>query len=226
MTTDQLVRASASMPITLAADDDTGAKGAVKALVSAYGVKYRIGYATWHTIEADAFAESIAAQASIPLFWQHSWDWSEQPPIGHSSASEEPDGLHIDGEFYVDLDPEVARIYAAMKAGALREWSIGYQPIEIRKDTDDDRHFFVTKAELLEASVVLRGANPETQTLMVASRVLGREPTPEERELLAAGKPLPSITTSAPPPPQIDPDPGTTATPAVDLATVRKLYRL
>ena len=152
---------------TLAADDDKGQKGHVRALVSAYGVRYRIGWATYHTIEAGAFADSIAAQDAIPLFWQHAWDAGD-PPIGHAGA-EEDDNLVIDGGLYVDTDPTIARLHQAMKAGAIREWSIGYRVQEVRKDDDDEQHFFVTKAELMEASAVLRGANPNTETLLVAS---------------------------------------------------------
>lgn len=147
------------------------AAGTVKALVSAYGVKYRIGWSTWHTIEAGAFAKSIAEQAAIPLFWQHAWSYTEQMPIGHGTATEEARGLVIEGEEYVD-DPEVARLHRAQMAGAINEWSIGYRVLAMRADPDDDTHYYVTEGELLEASSVLRGANPATETLQVAGALL------------------------------------------------------
>lgn len=157
----------------LAADDDDAARpGHVRAVVSAYGVKYRIGWALWHTIEMGAFAASIAElEGIIPLFWMHGWDWTDQMPVGDALASEDDDeaGLVVDGGLYVDLDPEVARLHRAAKNKAIREWSIGYRVIASRRDTNDEAHEFVTEAELLEASLVLRGANPETRTLEVAA---------------------------------------------------------
>ena len=167
-------------PLEVAAADK--AKGTVKALVSAYNVKYRIGYATWHTIEAGAFADAAASEDPVPLFWMHGWSWTDQFPVGVGYASETDDGLVIDGQMYIS-DPEVARLHAALLDGALPEWSIGYRVVETRLDPDDDRHYFVTKAELLEASSVLEGANPATQTLEVASRPATQQPpsntTPE-----------------------------------------------
>ncbi len=163
-----ICRATLTASTLTAADSDDEKTGKVRAIVSAYGVRYQIGYARYHTIEADAFAKSIKAQASIPLFWQHAWDWSEQPPIGHADASETADGLEIDGDMYLD-QAGVPAIHRAMVAGALREWSIGYRILTARDDPDDDLHRFIEEAELLEASVVLRGANPQTKTLEVAS---------------------------------------------------------
>lgn len=212
---------SIAAKVTFTAKEDAE-PGTVQALVSAYGLKYRIGYATWHTIEANAFADSIASQASIPLFWQHSWQGTEQAPIGHGTASEPDDGrgMLIDGKLYVDLDPSIARIYEAMRAGALTEWSIGYQVEEIRVDADDDMHEYVTRATLLEASSVLRGANPATETLRVATQVLGRPPTAEEAAMLASGKSL----TQPDHAPAQDPTPVTSSLSWDDLPVMRKLY--
>lgn len=175
---DEIVMARASMRAKfLAADGDD--EGTFRALVSAYGVKYRIGYFTWHTIEPGTFAESLADQDAIPIFWMHAWSFTEQAPIGHGAGAEEGDGLVIEGELYLDEGPEVRRVWRAMKAGAIREWSIGYQVLATRTDPDDEDHQFVTEGELLEASSVLRGANPETETLEVASRL-----SPDQRAQL------------------------------------------
>src|SRR5690606_9972196 len=73
------------------------------------------------------------------------------------------------GRMYVDIDPSIARLYESMREGAIREWSIGYSVLATRADREDDMHQFVTEAELLEGSSVLRGANPATRTLEVAS---------------------------------------------------------
>ncbi len=185
-----LVRATMTAAFT-AADGDEGDTGRLLALVSAYGVRYRIGSGTFHTIQPGAFADSIAGQESIPLFWSH--DWTDGGlPVGHATASESDDGLEIDGRLYLETDPALGRLWESLRAGAVREWSIGYAVRTQTVDDDDDQHFYVDEAELLEASAVLRGANPQTRTLELAHRVLGREPTPTERALIAAGRPLPS----------------------------------
>lgn len=156
--------ARATMPVTLAASSD--GKGTVEAIVSAYGVEYRIGYFGRHQIEPGAFADSLASQ--VPLFWEHDWQYGGYP-IGDGAGSEIDEGLKIAGGLYID-DSAVQRIHKAMLAGAIREWSIGYRVLEARYPKDKPELTIVTKAELLEASVVVRGANPETETLKVASR--------------------------------------------------------
>lgn len=185
-----------------AADDGDGDTGRILALVSAYGVKYRIGFDTWHTIMPGAFADSIAAQPSIPLFYAHNWTDGAMP-IGHATAAEGDDGLEIDGRLYLDADPALGRLWQALKAGAIREYSIGYAVRTQTVDDDDETHYHVGEAELLEASAVLRGANPATRTLELAHQVLGRPPTDTERQLIAAGRPLPSSSgvTAEPAPP-------------------------
>lgn len=179
---------AASMKVRLAADDDTGDSGKVSALVSAYDVKYRIGWFTYHTLVAGAFTASIAAQSAIPAFHAHSWTDGGYP-IGHGEASEidgpEGKGLKIAGQLYVD-HPDVANLYEAMKAGAIREYSIGYMPTTVTLDADDDEHEIVKEAELLEWSTVLRGANPETRTLELASALLGRKVDSTELAALLA----------------------------------------
>ena len=209
----------------IVAEESADSSAAVAALVSAYDVKYRIGFFTHHTIEAGSFDESLAEQASIPLYKQHDWQ-AGGAPIGHATAADTDKpkkGLRIDGELYTD-DAEVKRLHRAAKAGALREWSIGYQVIEYRVDADDEDHLFVTKAALLEASLVLRGANPETETLEVASHLLGRTPTEEEAALIAAGKPLPTLAATPPAPEVPDTEPKPTTDRSLASAWARKLY--
>src|SRR5690606_5985134 len=85
---------------------------------------------------------------------------------------EEPRGLVIEGEFFLDTE-DGRSVYHGIKAKALREWSIGYRILQAEVDDSDDskRVVRVSDAELLEASSVLRGANPETDTLKVAQQI-------------------------------------------------------
>lgn len=147
-----------------------GDLGKVTALVSVYNVAYRMGFMTKHQIEVGAFADSLSANPIVPMFWQHNWNFTQQPPIGVGTGSESAAGLLIDGDFF--LDTEAGRsVFNAMKRKALRQWSIGYRITEWSvEETDDGIDIIhVKKAELLEASSVLKGANPETDTLKVAS---------------------------------------------------------
>lgn len=147
-------------------------EGVVEAYVSMFNVEYRMGYATWHKILPGAFDDSIAEQAAVPVFWAHAWDWSEQVPIGHSLDVDSDDtGLRVRSQLYVEETETARAVYRGMQAGALREWSIGYGIVEhiVREERDQARRVLdVSVGELLEASSVLRGANPETQTLNVA----------------------------------------------------------
>lgn len=148
---------------------DDGKRGKVTALVSAYNKPYRMGFATYHQVDDGAFSASLKANSSVPLFWQHNWAFSEQPPIGHAQGREESTGLVVEGEFY--LDTEAGRsVFNAMDAGAIREWSIGYRITRYEIEEGDEKDtIFVKEADLMEASAVLRGANPHTETLKVAS---------------------------------------------------------
>lgn len=161
----------ATVPVTLAAAADEA--GAIEAIVSAYDVDYSMGWRGKHRIVAGAFDESIAEQAAIPLFWEHDWaSMAPGMPIGHGTAEDvdEPKaGLKVAGELYINSD-EVKRVHRAALAGAIREWSIGYRILEAEYPEDDETLTIVKKGELLEASLVVRGANPETETLGVASR--------------------------------------------------------
>jgi HK97 family phage prohead protease len=157
--------------------------GQIEAYPSVIGRPYRMGFLTWHQIEPGAFDASLAEQGGrVPIYVQHNWDWSERAPIGNTAEAEEVPldddvdddarALRIAGRLYPDVPDGLACLHA-MAAGALREWSIGYVIEEFRVEEDDDagrRTVFVTRAELWEASVVLRGANPWTQTLDVAQR--------------------------------------------------------
>ena len=142
--------------------------GQVSALVSAYDVEYQIGHKLFHTIKAGAFAEYKGTV--VPLFWQHAWDWSERTPIGVATADETDEGLVVTGTLWLDI-PEALAVWRSNKAGALTEWSIGYGVRQSANEVTkaDGLHLDVTAGELLEASSVLRGANPATRTLQTAA---------------------------------------------------------
>jgi len=172
-----VARATAS--VKAAALPELG-EGVVECMPTVYDVEYRMGFLTWHNILAGAFEESIAEQESIPIFWMHGWDWTEQVPIGHSIEAESNDkGVRLVNQFYVEESDTARSVYRGLVAGSLREWSIGYRILEHSVREEDDKTILdIAKAELMEASSVLRGANPQTETLKVASALAGGDASP------------------------------------------------
>lgn len=180
------------VPVSLAAEDDDGEEltGEVVAWPSIFDVPYRMGAYTFHEFQPGAFDDSVADQdGRVPIYVQHGWDWTEQAPLGHSTAiteatrpTDDLTGMRLEGRLYIDTDPGLS-VARALNARALREWSIGYRIIEyVARDEDDEDRLVlqITEAELLEASVVLRGANPLTSTEHAAGhRVHRPAPAPD-----------------------------------------------
>ena len=149
--------------------------GTVEARVAAYGVEYPIFPGVRERIEPGAFADSIGRQRALPFFYEH--DWSSGPIGNSTSISDDDDSLVMQGSLYIDDDSRARSVWRALDAGALREWSIGFWPEAItreeRRDDDGDLTIeSVTRGDLAEASVVVRGANPDTDTLSVRTRRL------------------------------------------------------
>lgn len=183
------------VPTRVAALPDVG-EGIVEAYPSVFDVAYRMGFFVRHIIRRGAFAASLEAQVAIPIFWSHGWQ-TDQLPVGETiEAYEDDHGMRIVAQLYVD-DPAVRRLWRSLAAGTLREWSIAYDVTTLHVDPDDEELIEVLEAELVEVSVELRGANPETETLRVAgarsvpeididrlaravSKVLSRLPAPPD----------------------------------------------
>lgn len=182
--TARAVMAGAAHLPELAADDEDRdgfdpetMTGEVEAYPAVMGRPYRMGFFTWHELAPGAFDASIDEQGGrMPLYIQHSWDWSERPPLGHAREAAEVDfddtrAIRIAGRLYPDVPDGLATLHA-MAAEALREWSIGYliEQFSVEEDDENGRTVIhVERAQLWEASVVLRGANPWTRTESVAS---------------------------------------------------------
>ena len=152
---------------------EDGRPGEVEARVTTFGNEYPIGFGVHERIAPGAFAQSLAEQQSVPVFYEHAWSAG---PIGNTTEyREDDDGLVIRGQLYVDgrdPDPRARAVHRAMQAGALREWSIGFLPTKIVEERNEEQDRITEVIEegiLAEASVVVRGANPETATLAVRS---------------------------------------------------------
>lgn len=154
------------MQVRAVADD--AAPGSFEAVVSTYELEYEIGWGWTEQIMSGCFTDSIDAHPVIPVYHQHDWD---SGPIGSCKPEENGKELVVAGQLYLDVGGDlVARVYQAMIDGALEEWSIGFWAEEITWSDDNPQCDSITEGDLAEASICVRGANPETGTLGLAGR--------------------------------------------------------
>ena len=157
----------------LAADPDESKEdaepGTFDALVSVFNVKDSQNA----VIEPGAFTKSLealsASGSTLPILWSHKWDdiWSH---IGSAAAEQTDDGLVVHAK--LDLDnPTAAQAYRLLQDGRIKEFSIGgFVPadgFDIRKDEDGNLTEYDSEFDLVEVSLCLVGANPDTQLLDV-----------------------------------------------------------
>lgn len=124
----------------------------------------------------------------IPMFWEHNWSAG---PIGVSrSLTETSKGLEAEFELFMD-DPRARAVWRTIRAGAATEFSIGFMVDEIVEERSGNKVTErIVRGDLLEASSVIRGANPSTELL--ATRAVPAVP--------AAGGVLDAAATAAPDP--------------------------
>lgn len=168
--------------------------GTFEALVAVFGNVDSDG----DIVAAGAFTKTLA-DGPKPIVWSHDW---MLPPIGQTlEASETDEGLLVKGRLFIadDEDHAVARqVYAAMNAGALREFSWGGRVTEEtrREEPDGCVTYVLQEIDLVEYGPCLKGANPATRLVAVKSdltpadarRVLGLpEPTDNPKTSLPRG---------------------------------------
>jgi HK97 family phage prohead protease len=130
------------------------------AYASVFGTTYPIGPGINERIVPGAFTESLRAQdGQLPDFYQHAWD---EGPVGVASATEDDHGVLVQAKLF---DTERARaVKQAAQVGALTRWSVGYYAIDTHLE-DKGRTEVITRADLAEVSIVVRGANPDAKTI-------------------------------------------------------------
>lgn len=141
--------------------------GTFSAVVSTYQLEYDVGWGWTEQIMPGCFAESIKTHAAIPIFYNHQWDHA---PIGSGTAAEDGNQLVVTGGLYLGAGDMVTRVYQAMVDGALEEWSIGFWPEEMAWEQSNPNCDQIIRGDLAEASICIRGANPETGTLELNAR--------------------------------------------------------
>lgn len=145
--------------------DNADAPGSFEAVVSVFGNVDSYG----DRMMKGAFARTLAEKGMPPVVWSHEWS---TPPIGTvSEAIETDEGLLVKGRLFVGADEDHAvakQVYAAMKAGALREFSFGYATKGSR-DVEEDGNSVreITDVDLFEVGPTLVGANDQTRLVGV-----------------------------------------------------------
>lgn len=152
-------------------------EGTFEVLAVAYGVLDDYG-----TIFAKGvFNESLDQRLPV-IAWAHSWD----EPIGRATGwSETDEGLTIRGR--LDLGGGVPRATQAleqMRSGTLTDVSVGFW--RLADEQTPDGHTLITKGDLDEVSVVLRGAVPGATVLAVRSARTGEMVDLDAVEKIAA----------------------------------------
>lgn len=171
-----------------AASGDGAPEGVLEGYATVYDVGYGIGWGITEQIAPGCFDRSIADQNGIiPIFYMHDWD----NPIGHATVTSDAKGVKVVATLYIDVNERAMSVWMAAKAGALREWSIGFYPetIELNVGADGDDTETITAGDLAEASIVVRGANPETEMIDVRNRPEIEAPA-DEPALDADGNPI------------------------------------
>ncbi|HEY9310245.1 MAG TPA: HK97 family phage prohead protease [Microbacterium sp.] len=148
-----------------AADADTGV---VTALVSAFGVVDSYD----EEIMPGAFKTSLErfGDDPIPILWNHQWAVMDAH-LAEAKGEETDEGLVVTMQFDLE-DTTSAKAFRLLKSKRIKEFSVGgFEPSEgIRRVEKDGRDIWqIYEFELVEVSLVLRGANPETRLIDVKS---------------------------------------------------------
>lgn len=146
---------------------DADEPGTFEALVSVFGNVDSDG----EIVTSGAFTKTLS-EGPKPIVYSH--DWSSVP-IGQTLEARETDeGLFVKGRLFVGEDEDHARareVYAAMRAGALSEFSFGGRVVEEtrREEADGSVVWLLNEIDLVEYGPCLKGANPATRLVAVKS---------------------------------------------------------
>lgn len=139
--------------------------GTIELLAVSYGITDDYGT----QFQRGTFTESLEQRLPVIAFGH---DWSD--PIGRATAfREDDDGLYLTARLDIGgAVPRADQAYAQLRSGTLTDVSVGF----MRTSSEDrDGHVMITKAELDEVSVVLRGAVPGAKVLAVRSARTGEQ---------------------------------------------------
>lgn len=155
-------------------------EGVVEGYITVFGTAYDIGWGLREQIEPGAFDGSLSeTEGVIPIYYQHDHR-TGGTPIGTGTVTRDAKGYLVRAELFVDDDPKARAVWRTMAKGALREWSVGFTTPEDGDVVRDRDLESIVRGDLMEASVVLRGANPDTETLAVREEPTAPAPAAEK----------------------------------------------
>jgi HK97 family phage prohead protease len=136
-------------------------EGTFEGFAAVWGAKYRIAPRLQERVRRGAFGPSRV----VPLYGSHDHN---SAPIGVAKVRDHPHGAHLTGTLYTD-SPAGQSYYRAIKDGTLTALSVGFIPTKVERSEDGAGETVeeIVAAELLETSIVLKGASPEAQILSV-----------------------------------------------------------
>lgn len=152
---------------------DGAPAGTVRAIVSVFGNEDKGG----DIVMPGAFTESLAALKAtggtlMPFIWSHQWEDPTAYVGAVTDAKETPDGLEVTAQFNMD-DPHSQRVYELLATKMVANFSFGYEVLESQWVQVEDSKWGevrqLTKLNIFECGPCLRGMNPDTRTLEVAS---------------------------------------------------------
>ena len=171
-------------------------------------------------IEQGAFSKTIqergpAGLNKIRVLWQHAWnnviglpiviaehDRNQLPADVLERYPEATGGLFTRTQFVLDVQ-QGREAFALYKAGAMSEWSIGFDTINYEwiQDEDENEYRILKELRLWEYSPVTWGANPATVTTDVKEAIDDRdeeipliEPTELDKHLKDGAEPATPLT--------------------------------
>ncbi|MFF7683169.1 HK97 family phage prohead protease [Microbacterium sp. NPDC007973] len=148
-----------------AANED---EGTATALVSAFEVVDSYD----EMIMPGAFDKSLEqfGDDPIPILWNHQWGVMDAH-LAEAKGEITDEGLVVTMQFDMS-DPTSAKAFRLLKSKRIKEFSIGgFEPVDAIKRVEKDGRdvWAIYEFELIEVSLVLRGANPDTRLIDVKS---------------------------------------------------------
>ncbi|WP_286828761.1 MULTISPECIES: HK97 family phage prohead protease [Kordiimonas] len=166
-----MTREMAAVPLEVKATDETGENGTFEGYGAIFGNLDRDG----DVVARGAFGESLKGRMPA-LLWQH----NAKEPIGRFDVvREDARGLYVKGR--LSMEGRGREAYELLKMGALDGLSIGFVTREASRDAASGTRT-ITRAELMEISLVTFPANELARVTGVKSQSAGLPETPRDFE--------------------------------------------
>jgi HK97 family phage prohead protease len=140
---------------------------------------------------ADAFDEAMSVRLPT-LCWSHDWAEPLGPAVGYRSGADGPEIDFVFSDF--DAVPMARRAHAQVGDGTIQDCSVGFSAAVKRAPTSDEVRQYpgitevITRADLDEVSLVLRGAVPGAKVVSVRSSKVDFDAFLEVARRKAAGE--------------------------------------